>query len=259
LPLAPAEAGAQQTPDLRLGVLTGWIPAFAGMSGIRALIQAALRRASIVRSSVSARQRLCIGAARGRSDRRGRNGGGGAGSGSGSSGRRRAGWCTGHRAGIGRHVLSLLVSDELLVSRRAGPRRHVLGHAAGPGRPGIGDKSGERTARPERQADAKRCRQREQALGRAGRQIRTSMLSAINLQHHLHDNPPGRDHLIRPGKIILKRPPAAKEKRLHGGTVSAEGLAARQPGRFYPLCLLVSRGHQRFANGRFVAPDVVSA
>jgi hypothetical protein len=144
------------------------------MSGIGNLIQAALRRTSIVRSSVGGRQRR-IGAARRRRNRRRRNGGGGAGSGCGSRGSRRAGWCTGHRASIGRHVLSLLVSDELLVSRRAGPRRYVLGHAAGPGRPGIGDKSGERTARPERQADAKCCRQREQALGRAGRQIRTSM------------------------------------------------------------------------------------
>src|SRR5260370_42584773 len=60
------------------------------------------------------------------------------------------------------------------------------------------------------------------------------MLSAMNLQDHVQ----GRDYLLRPGKIILKRPSAAKEKRLHGGTVSAEGIAARQPARFYPLYLL---------------------
>ena len=156
---------------------------------MRWLIQAALRRASIVGSSIGGRQ-WRIGAARRRRNRRGRNGCGRARGGSGSRGGR-PGWCAGcagHRAGIGRHVLSLLVSDELLVPRRAGPRRHVLGHAAGPGRPGIGDEAGKRTARPQRQADAKCCRQREQALGRAGRQIRTSMLSAMNLQDHLQDH-----------------------------------------------------------------------
>ena len=46
-------------------------------------------------------------------------------------------------------VLALLVSEELLVARRAGPRRNILGHPAGPGRPSIGDIAGERRARPE--------------------------------------------------------------------------------------------------------------
>jgi hypothetical protein len=46
---------------------------------------------------------------------------------------------------------------------------------------------------------------------------------------------------------------AAKEKRLHGGTMSAARPAARRSAHFYPF------GIKNLLNGRFIASDEVSA
>ena len=49
-------------------------------------------------------------------------------------------WCRAPRLGsqgIGRYVLVRLVRHEFFVARCARPRRNVLGHAAGPGRPSV--------------------------------------------------------------------------------------------------------------------------
>jgi hypothetical protein len=50
-----------------------------------------------------------------------------------------------------------------------------------------------------------------------------------------------------------KPPPAAKQKRLHGGTVSTQGSAAPRSRRFYPF------GIKDLLNGRFIASDLISA
>ena len=69
------------------------------------------------------------------------------------------------------HILiGLSVGDELVVARSAGARRRVVGHAACPVRPMIGDISGEcilvrgTGARREHRANTKHNRRRERAL-----------------------------------------------------------------------------------------------
>jgi len=71
--------------------------------------------------------------------------------------RRRAGACRLRRSAVARGgaagAVRLLVSDELLIAGRAGPRRGVTGKATGPVRPMVGDEAGKWAARPLGQAE----------------------------------------------------------------------------------------------------------
>ena len=139
------------------------------------LIQPAPRRGSIVGPRISWRELLRGGPG----DRRiGRRRGGRAPGCCASRGWSPGSGCRGlsRRPGVSgtacsRRILPLLVGDKLLIARRAGPGRHVFGHAAGPGRPSVGYNTRERAASAQRQTDAEQSRQRQPALGQHCRQI----------------------------------------------------------------------------------------
>ena len=168
-----------------------WIAWSLSSSQRRRLIQPTLRRAAIVRAGVGRRQWrlrrwLRIAAGRRRNGRGGARGGGnrdrdsGRARGARSCASRRndsggAGSRSGIRRRIGRNILMLSVRHEFFVARCARPRWNILRHAAGPGRPTIGDESGKRRAGPKPETGAERHRQHQQTFGRAGRQIEPSM------------------------------------------------------------------------------------
>ncbi len=156
---------------------------------VRELIQSALYRVPVLRPRRGRRQRLRGGIADRRNRRRDRRG------------------CGGSRR---RRFVLVLVRDELFVARGAGARRNVLGHAAGPGRPTVGDISGERRACPELQTGAEHYRCSDQPLDHSGRQ-------KLRLD--------GSDLWFQSTIIIADRPalipPAPGKSSLHGGTVSA--------------------------------------
>ena len=77
-----------------------------------------------------------------------------------SPGSRRPGRAAAPGAAGRRPGLLAADGDKFLIARRARPGRHVLGHAAGPGRPSVGYDTGKRAAPAQRQTDAEQSRQR---------------------------------------------------------------------------------------------------
>jgi len=153
----------------------------------------------------------------------------------------RTGGGVGSAGGGGGRAVGRLVSNELVVSGRARPRRNIIGLAAGPVRPMIGNKTGKLAARAQSQAETEHHQLHRRPLGyRASRRVvsrsaRRSkraprLLAAVSRRasaplrchrsHNLVRN------AARPGIRLVRESPAFEQtisrqmSFIHGGTVS---------------------------------------